>query len=92
MKGAQRRSRPLLRQSVLIIEQEPPCHVFIKHPLVRGVWLRTHVCVLTVRCPWCKRPPGEPCYGPMGSPVGSAHADRKDAHYSKEKRVRRRKK
>lgn len=38
-------------------------------PVTRGVWLRTHPCVLTVACPNCGAEVGYPCIGRRRLPI-----------------------
>ncbi len=37
---------------------------FVKHPMVPGAWLRTHICIAVVACPMCKAKRGEICRRP----------------------------
>ena len=34
---------------------------FVRHPHVKGLWVKTHVCVLERACPSCSAVIGEPC-------------------------------
>lgn len=35
---------------------------FIRHPYVRGLWMRTHPCVILVDCEHCGAVKGYPCF------------------------------
>jgi hypothetical protein len=41
---------------------------FVKHPLIRGFWIKTHVCVVLVACQHCKAAVGEPCRSSSRAP------------------------
>lgn len=34
---------------------------FVKHPALRGLYIKTHLCVEVVVCPLCEAEVGEPC-------------------------------
>lgn len=40
---------------------------FVPHPVARGLWVRTHPCVLVVDCEHCKAKVGELCLGSTGN-------------------------
>jgi len=51
---------------------------FVPHPHLRGLWLKTHACVLLTACAFCEAKVGEPCRGKKG--IGSwTHASRRIA-------------
>jgi hypothetical protein len=56
--------------------------VFVQHPFLRGLYLKTHPCVVHVACPkkvteGCGAGVGEPCKNNKGEPVTSTHAQRR---------------
>lgn len=65
---------------------------FVQHPVLRGVWLRTHPAVAKVACPFCDVPAGTPCMNrKLGKYVGYTHFDRRHAarnHNPKAKETR----
>lgn len=62
--------------------EDVPVHVLGHEVMVRVpgtyVYIKTHKCVLEVRCPWCGAKPGEFCDGVRG-PVSYVHKARRDA-------------
>jgi len=51
---------------------------FVPHPAARGVWIRTHPCVVQVDCGYCKMKIGVPCEGRDGY-MASTHSLRRKA-------------
>lgn len=45
-------------------------------PILRGLYMRCHVCVVQVACSYCDAKVGEPCRGSSGFPMGMAHKKR----------------
>lgn len=68
--------------------------VFVKHPYLRGLYLRTHPCVVSVACPlslpnkkWkCGAKIGEPCTNLHGEPSSLTHHQRRTAYMKKNRR------
>lgn len=54
--------------------------VFVKHPHLRGLYLKTHPCVMFVSCPQCKAKAGEPCTNAKGIPKSETHYMRRNAY------------
>lgn len=44
-----------------VIEAPGGPYAFVPHPAARGLWIRTHPCVLAVACAHCSTVVGEPC-------------------------------
>lgn len=54
--------------------------VFVR--VARGIYMRTHPCVLHVACPYCKAPAGMPCKGAdlrSNAPTSQTHHKRREA-------------
>jgi hypothetical protein len=72
--------------------------VFVKHPYLRGLYLKTHPCVISVACPltlpkrkWnCGAQIGEPCMNLHGEPSSQTHHERRVAFAktTREKRLK----
>lgn len=60
--------------------------VFAKHPHLRGLYLKTHPCVMFVACSACKVRAGEPCVNAKGSPKSETHYLRRNAYAKKQGR------
>lgn len=58
-------------------------HVFVRHPLIRGCWIRTDLSVVKTACPYdgCGSAIGIPCRGWKGYAAtnftGSTHYERR---------------
>jgi hypothetical protein len=57
-------------------------YAFIRHPLIRGWWLKTKPVALTRSCPYCGVDPGLPCWGSNGRYISEVHVAR---HLKKKK-------
>jgi hypothetical protein len=59
--------------------------------VLRGLYMKTHVCVALVACPSCKAKKGSPCTGRTRLPTAATHLGRReDAERAlKKKRARR---
>ncbi len=62
--------------------------VFVKHPFLRGLYLKTHPCVIGVPCPLkategCGAKIGEPCRNIRGEPKSETHYKRRQAYAKK---------
>jgi hypothetical protein len=44
-----------------------------------GLWIKTHICVVLVACPYCDAPKGECCKRESGRPGGQTHVSRRNA-------------
>ena len=46
---------------------------------VRGLWIKTHICITLVACPYCRAPKGSCCTGKFGWPHAGTHVKRRAA-------------
>lgn len=46
---------------------------------IAGLWIKTHVCVVLVACPYCKAAKGAPCTRASGHPGTGTHVLRRKA-------------
>ena len=53
---------------------------FVKHPHLHGLYIKTHVCVVVVDCPYesCKSKAGMPCRNHRGDYCSFTHAARRN--------------
>ena len=57
--------------------------VFIRHPVLKRFYIRTHVCVTTQKCPTCAATPGLPCKNKKGDFISDTHYTRRNAYYGR---------
>lgn len=55
-----------------------------------SLYIRTHVCVVFVKCPYCHAATGQPCVSVAGEPKAETHFSRRDAYAAKVKLERKR--
>lgn len=78
MKAAVRESRKASHRTVYAIWRDRGSdYVFVAHPHLRGLYLRTHPCVLEVVCPSCSSVEGYPCLGVDREPKSCTHHTRR---------------
>ncbi len=66
-------------------------HAFVKHPTIRGAWLRTDSSVFLVACDYCKAAKGALCRGATPGTVNSStHSARRHDAAQWRKRQKRR--
>jgi hypothetical protein len=56
---------------------------FVPAPGLRGLYLKTHVCVDHVACPTCKAEVGAPCMSRRDTAVSSTHFQRRDRFFGR---------
>jgi len=54
---------------------------FVPHPHLRGLYLKTHVCVDLVACSYCGAEIHEPCRNKRSGWVSSTHVSRRNAAF-----------
>lgn len=52
---------------------------FVRHPHIRGFWVKTHACVVARSCSVCDAAQGEPCRGRKGTLDAYTHRARRVA-------------
>lgn len=57
--------------------------VFLEHPSIRGLWIRTHASVAVVECAYCRADVLEPCRDRNGEHKSATHwVRRRDGRYA----------
>lgn len=59
--------------------------IFVAHPSLKGLYLRTHPCVVHVVCSACKAGVGVPCQGRNGEWKSATHAARRESFRKRRK-------
>lgn len=68
------------------IDPNQPSRAFVRVKERGSLYIRTHVCVVFVRCPHCLSDAGEPCVSVDGLPKAETHYSRRDAYAAKVKK------
>jgi len=71
----------MTRRARVIYAQVLPAsrHAFVKHPVLRGLWIKTHPCVGLVACSYCGAEVDEPCRAGRGGWISGTHVARRTA-------------
>ena len=72
------------------IDPNQSSRAFVRVKERGSLYIRTHVCVVFVKCPWCHAAAGEPCVSVAGMPKAETHCSRRDAYAAKVKKERKR--